>query len=197
MATQVSPNRTGPWLLAALLLWAGAIALAAVMGWLAAMPNPGVPLIAVGGVAALTLAYANSGAARTWAAHVGLRRLTLFHAWRIGAALLFFAFGARGELPPVLVRDGGIGDLTAGALALFAALTPFARWRYWLAHLFGAADLVVALATGVALSIADPAAMAAVRHLPFALIPMFGVAVTFAAHLVAFDLLRRGEWANA
>ncbi len=194
MATRYEDqNRTGPILLILLLLWAAAISAAALAGWLAAMPTIGVPAITTTGIALPMLIYAGSPATRRWFEAVGLRRLTLFHAWRIGAAGLFFVFGANGALPPTLVRDGGIGDLLAGVFALIAVALPFARWRYWGVHVFGAADLIVAMGTGIYFSFTDPASMANVRLLPFALIPMFGVAVTFTAHLIAFDLLRRGK----
>ena len=193
MATQVRrASHPGQAILIVLALWAGAISLSAMQGWLAAMPTFGVPAITMSGIVLPMLAYRNSGTLRAWFERVGLERLTLFHAWRIGAAGLFFVFGANGALPPTLVRDGSIGDLIAGVVALVAVALPFARWRYWGVHLFGALDLIVAMATGIYFSFSDPASMANVRLLPFALIPMFGVAVTFSAHLVAFDLLRRG-----
>ena len=195
MAT-ISTQRSsvvGQGVLAVLLAWAAAISTAATVGWLAAMPNFGVPAITTAGIAMPMLAYVTLPAVRNWFERVGLKRLTVFHSWRILAAALFFLYGADGALPARLVRDAGTGDLVAGVLALIAVALPFVRWRYWAVHVFGAADLIVAMATGIYFSFADPASMANVRLLPFALIPMFGVAVTFCAHLIAFDLLRRGK----
>lgn len=188
-------DRTGYVILAVLLAWAAAISAAALAGWLTAMPTIGVPAITTAGITLPMLVYAGSPSVRHWFERIGLKRLTLFHAWRIAAAGLFFVFGVNGALPPTLVSNGGTGDLAAGILALIVVMLPFARWRYWGVHLFGAADLVVAMATGIYFSFSDPASMANVRLLPFALIPMFGVAVTFTAHLIAFDLLRRGKTA--
>ncbi len=185
--TYERPQRAGQIILVVLLLWAAAISAAAIAGWLTAMPNIGVPLITATGITLPMIAYSTSSGLRRWFEEVGLRRLTLFHAWRIGAAGLFFVFG--------LVLDGGTGDLLAGIFALIALALPFVRWRYWAVHLFGAIDLIVAMATGIFFSFTDPPSMANVRLLPFALIPMFGVSVTFTAHLIAFDLLRRGKTA--
>lgn len=199
MATQLKHQQTdiewGPVIAVMLLLWAMAISVAATQGWLAAMPTIGVPVITTTGITLPMIAYISSPALRAWFERVGLKRLTLFHSWRIAAAGLFFVFGANGALPPQLVLDGGAGDLLAGIFALIAVALPFVRWRYWAVHIFGAADLIVAMATGIYFSFTDPASMANVRLLPFALIPMFGVAVTFTAHLIAFDLLRRGKTA--
>ena len=41
---------------------------------------------------------------------LGLRALTVFHVWRIAAALLFFWYGARHLLPETFVRDAAWGD---------------------------------------------------------------------------------------
>lgn len=193
MATQYRQSfDAGRAILVVLSFWAVAISIAATQGWLTAMPTIGVPAITATGITLPMLAYLGIPAFRHWFERVGLKRLTLFHAWRIAAAGLFFVYGANGALPPRLVRDGGTGDLLAGLFALIVVALPFVRWRYWAVHLFGAADLIVAMGTGIYFSFTDPASMANVRLLPFALIPMFGVAVTFTAHLIAFDLLRRG-----
>ncbi len=194
MATRYEhPQRTGQIIFVLLLLWAVVISTAAIAGWLAAMPTIGVPAITTAGITLPMIAYATIPSLRRWFETVGLRRLTAFHVWRIAAAGLFFIVGANGFLPPTLVRDGGTGDLLAGIFALIAVALPFARWRYWGTHLFGAADLIVAMGTGIYFSFTDPASMANIRLLPFALIPMFGVAVTFTAHLIAFDLMRKGR----
>lgn len=188
-------DRTGYVILTVLLAWATSISVAALAGWLTAMPTIGVPTITMTGIVLPMLVYAFSPSVRGWFERIGLKKLTFFHAWRIAAAGLFFSFGVNGALPPTLVSNGGTGDLVAGLLALIVVMLPFARWRYWGAHLFGAADLIIAMATGIYFSFSDPASMANVRLLPFALIPMFGVAVTFTAHLIAFDQLRRGRTA--
>ena len=47
----------------------------------------------------------------------GLHRLTLMHIWRIPAAMLFFWYGMRGELPPLFWIIAGVGDLFAGIYA--------------------------------------------------------------------------------
>lgn len=194
MATRYErPDFAGQVLLAILMVWAAAVSAAAMAGWLAAMPTIGVPTITTLGITLPMIAYATMPSLRRWFETVGLKRLTAFHIWRIAAAGLFFTVGTKGFLPPTLVRDGGTGDLLAGIFALIAVVLPFARWRYWGVHLFGAADLIVAMGTGIYFSFTDPASMANIRLLPFALIPMFGVAVTFTAHLIAFDLLRKGR----
>lgn len=174
-----------------LAVWAGGVAVAATTGLLAQVPPRGIAGLVVLGVALPTIAYATNAAVRQWVEHFGLRRLTLFHAWRIVAAVLFFGYGAAGLLPPLFVERAAWGDLIAGVLAVGVVMLPFARWRYAAMHVFGSLDFVTAVGTGLYFTLSDPESMMQIRYLPLALIPMFGVALSGATHLIAFDLLRR------
>ena len=70
-------------------------------------------------------------------------------------------------------------------------LLPESRRRYIAFHLFGFADFVVAVGTGLTLTLLADPKMDGIRTLPMALIPLFGVGISGASHLMAFDLLRR------
>lgn len=187
-----SPKSLTPLITALVLAWGTAVALAASVGWLTLVPPRLVAVIVVAGVFVPTLAYFSMSSVKSWVERLGLRRLTLFHSWRIAAAILFFSYGAAGLLPPRFVENAGSGDLIAGLLALLVVVLPMARWRYWGMHLFGMADFVLAVGTGLYFTLSDPASMIQIRLLPLALIPMFGVALSGATHIIAFDLLRRG-----
>ena len=66
------------------------------------------------------------------------------------------------------------------------------RWRLTLVfHLFGFADFVVAVGTGLTLFLLNDSRMAGIQTLPMALIPFYGVGISGASHIIAFDLLRR------
>lgn len=174
-----------------LAVWAGGVAVAATTGLLAQVPPRAIAGLVVLGVALPTIAYATNAAVRQWVENFGLRRLTLFHAWRIVAAVLFFGYGAAGQLPPLFVERAAWGDLIAGVMAVVVVALPFARWRYAAMHVFGSLDFVTAVGTGLYFTLSDPESMSQIRYLPLALIPMFGVALSGATHLIAFDLLRR------
>lgn len=118
--------------------------------------------------------------------------LTAFHVWRIPAAMLFFWYGDQGLLPARFVDRAGWGDLVSGALALVAIVVA-TRAAYWAAHLVGFADFLLAVGTGVSMTLLGVPAMATLATFPVVLIPLFGVAFSFAVHLAAFSvLLRRG-----
>lgn len=147
-------------------------------------------LIALGIILPIVV-YAASRGFRDYIEAIGLQGLTAFHVWRIAAALVFFWYGARNLLPEVFVRNAGWGDLIAGLLALGVILLPKTRNRYLVFHLFGFADFVVAVGTGLALFLLDDTRMTGIQTLPMALIPFYGVGISGASHIMAFDLLRR------
>lgn len=174
-----------------LAVWFALVVILAATGTLETHLTPYIaPLVAIGIVAPTALYFAIPSF-KAWVAAVGLRRLTLLHVWRIPAALAFFFFGLRGELPPVFWVLAGLGDLAAGLLASSLLARPANRERLYRIHSFGFADFVVAVGTGLAYTLAQDPRMAPIRELPMALIPLFGVGISGATHIMAFDLLRR------
>ncbi|WP_367190629.1 hypothetical protein [Burkholderia sp. Ed8] len=178
-------------LLGVLLVWGLAVAVAAKFGiFRAVYPLWLAGLIALGIVAPVVV-YALSGRFRAYIETIGLRTLTAFHIWRIAAALVFFWYGAHDLLPEAFVRNAGWGDFIAGWLALGVTLLPKTRNRYLAFHLFGFADFVVAVGTGLTCFLLNDPRMSGIQTLPMALIPFYGVGISGASHIMAFDLLRR------
>jgi hypothetical protein len=179
-------------LLIALAIWGLAVIAAAETGLYSAVsPLLLAPVIALGIVVPVII-YAMSKGFRDYIEAIGLRALTAFHTWRIAAALLFFWYGTHNLLPEVFVQNAGWGDLIAGLLALGVTLLPKTRNRYFVFHIFGFADFVVAVGTGLTLFLLNDPRMAGIQTLPMALIPLYGVGISGASHIMAFDLLRRG-----
>jgi hypothetical protein len=180
-------------LLIVLIVWGLAVAGAAEAGVFRAIyPLLLAPLIALG-IAVPVVVYAISDGFRAYIEAIGLRPLTAFHIWRIAAALVFFWYGAHNLLPEIFVQNAGWGDLVAGSLALGVILLPESRSRYLAFHIFGFADFVVAVGTGLTFFLLNDPRMSAIQTLPMALIPLYGVGISGASHIMAFDLLRRGS----
>jgi hypothetical protein len=178
-------------LIAALVIWAGAVAALAERGVFRALPLPLIALLVAAGIALPTLIYLTSSPVRRYFDAIGLFPLTVLHIWRIPAALAFFGYGLACHLPTAFWMLAGVGDLIAGLLAArLAARAPDIR-DYWRFHLFGFGDFVVAVGTGLTFTLLGDPRMATVASLPMALIPLFGVGVSGTSHLIAFDLLRR------
>lgn len=178
-------------LLSVLAIWGVTVAIAAETGVIRAIyPLVLAPIIALG-IVVPVIVYVMSKGFRAYVEIIGLRPLTVFHIWRIGAALLFFWYGAHDLLPPIFVQIAGWGDLIAGLLALGVTLMPESRNRYLVFEIFGFADFVAAVGTGLTMFLLHDPRMAGIQTLPMALIPFYGVGISGASHIMAFDLLRR------
>jgi hypothetical protein len=176
------------------LVWATAVALAAGSGLLARLWMPAIAGLVALGILLPTLWYFAVPAARAWTDRVGLRAITAFHVWRVPAALLFFWYGFQGQLPTLFWVLAGTGDLIAGLWALAVTWRPEAsRGAFARMHRFGFADFVVAVGTGLTFTLLLDPRMAQITALPLALIPLFGVGISGATHIIAFDMLRRGR----
>jgi hypothetical protein len=176
------------------LAWAGLVVAAAGSGLLAQLWMPAIAGLVALGIAGPTIWYFAAPEGRAWADRIGLRAITAFHVWRIPAAVIFFAYGAAGLLPPVFWIAAGTGDLIAGLWAWRVVRrrdAPIQAYRAM--HRFGFADFVVAVGTGLTFTLLLDPRMAPVAALPLALIPLFGVGISGASHLVAFDMMRRGR----
>lgn len=176
------------------LAWFVAVVLAAGSGLLARLWMPAIAGLVALGILLPTLWYFVSATGRRWADRVGLRAITAFHVWRVPAALMFFWYGLQGQLPTLFWVLAGTGDLIAGLWALAVTWRAGAsREAYLRMHRFGFADFVVAVGTGLTFTLLLDPRMAPIAALPLALIPLFGVGISGASHLVAFDMLRRGR----
>lgn len=178
------------WGLAA--LWFAAVVVGAESRFLASVWMPSIAGIVALSIALPTLWYFASPTFRTVVEGIGHRRLMIMHAWRVPAALLFFWYGAQGQLPLAFWVVAGTGDLIAGSYAIWLAFKPESADRYRAFHRLGFADFVVAVGTGLTFTLLQNPLMAPLVALPFALIPLFGVGISGASHLMAFDMLRRG-----
>ncbi len=176
-------------LVVAAITWGSLVAIAASSGFLRSLYPPVIgPLIGLG-IAIPVIVYFSSPALKAYFRTVGLYPITVFHVWRIPAALVFFWYGLHGVLPPVFWILAGVGDLLSGVFTLPLLRGPASRGTYLAKHLFGFADFVVAVGTGLTLTLLHDPRMGAIRDLPLALIPLFGVGVSGASHIIAFHLL--------
>jgi hypothetical protein len=174
-------------------MWLSAVVWGAVGGALSTVHPPLIAALVAASIVLPTLAYFSSASVQALAMRVGLVPLTALHVWRVPAALAFYAYGLAGELPPLFWVLAGTGDLLAGVYAvgsLRAAPRPGYFKRF---HLFGFADFVVAVGTGLTYTLVQDPRMAPIAQWPMALIPLFGVGLSGTTHLVAFDLLRKAS----
>jgi hypothetical protein len=191
--TEIDTRRGTRVLLSVLAIWGLAVVYAAETGVYGAFPPLFLAVIIALGIVVPVIVYAMSEGFRAYIKAIGLRSITAFHIWRIAAALVFFWYGSHNLLPEIFVQNAGWGDLIAGLLALGVTLLPESRNRYLVFHVFGFADFVVAVGTGLSLFLLNDPRMSGIQTLPMALIPFYGVGISGASHIMAFDLLRRGS----
>lgn len=171
--------------------WGLAVALAAHAGLFQAIaPLYFGPLVAAG-IAIPFAIYALIPAVHRYFERAGVYPLTVLHVWRIPASLAFFWYGLQNQLPPAFWILAGVGDFVAGVNALPMLKGPASDDVYFRIHRFGFADFVVAVGTGLLFTVLNDPRMATIRELPMVLIPLFGVGISGASHLIAFDLLRQ------
>jgi hypothetical protein len=184
---------TAKWLLAGLLVWFGVVVTASVTGAIGRLSPYAVPPIAFAGMALPALLFWRFEGVRELVEEFGLRRLTALHGFRILAVPMFFWYGGKGLLPQAFVHHAGWGDLISGVLAVAVVALWSRPAGYWVAHLVGMADFLVAFGTAMALTRQNVAAMKGIGSLPIALIPFFFVGLLGSTHLMAYTLLLRGR----
>lgn len=171
--------------------WFAAVVIGAQTGFFMQIYMPLIAAIVAATIILPTLWYYLSPKLRLFVDGVGHRRIALMHAWRIPAALLFLWYGLHGQLPFWFWVLAGVGDFIAGWKALAVGLRPASVEAYRSFHRFGFADFVVAVGAGLTFTLMQDPLMATIAALPMALIPLFGVGISGATHLMAFDMLRR------
>ncbi len=174
-------------------LWGSGIAAASAGGVITRVAPMTIGPLILAGIAIPSVAYHRSPALKRFMRRVGPYPLTLAHAWRIAAGIAFLRWGASGKLPKAFTNRAGWGDITSGVLALGLVNAPKNRLAMLAANVFGAADLAVAIGTGITMVLRKEPAMRSIATFPPAMIPLFGVGLTGAAHVIAFDLLLRGN----
>ena len=193
MALNLSAEQSGVQrvVLTVIALWGLGVIAAVEFGLYQPIPRALIGPIIVAGAVLPFLAYRLLPRLRDYLEAVGIRRLTVFHTWRVLAVPVFLWYGATGRLPDVMAQDAAWGDLIAASFSLTLVFLPQRRASYWLFHVVGFADLVIAVGTGLAFTLMGDPRMGAIITLPLALIPLYGVGITAATHLIAFDLLMR------
>ncbi|AFY62628.1 hypothetical protein [Synechococcus sp. PCC 6312] len=170
-------------------LWGLLVGVSSYWGWLQSLTGLGFALLVFLGIATPVFAYSQMPLLRAYCQSIPLYYLTLLHLWRIPAAVVFFYYGAQDLLPQIFVERAAWGDLVAGVLVIPVLMRPRSQKKYWAFHLFGMADFILAVGTGLTLTLLQVPSMSTIATFPIALIPAFGVGISGASHLLAWDIL--------
>jgi len=125
---------------------------------------------------------------RTYMNYIDLKHLTIFHLWCLLAGLTFVAYGQKQFLPSTFVHNAGYGDVLVVLLVPVVLLWPGGAGKYLFFHIIGLADFVLAVGTGLALTLVETPLMSNITAYPVVLIPLFGVPVSGAMHVMVLDI---------
>lgn len=162
------------------------------LGWLGVfgrMHHAAVGVIAVAELLGIVALYYLNPSFRAYVRSVSYKHLTIFNVWRLPAGALFLYYGAQGLLPPLFVQNAAWGDILAACLVPVVLMLPESRNKYLWFQVIGFADFILAVGTGLTLNVLDTPTMSNIAELPVCLIPLFGVPITGAAHIMMLDRL--------
>lgn len=179
------------WFVLALTIWALGVFAAGYFDVFRRIPLPSIALLVVAGMAALVTPYFMSESFRGFVGSISYKHLTLFNIWRIPAGAAFLYYGSQGWLPEQFVINAGYGDLAVGFLVPMVLMLPESRAKYLAFHIFGMLDFVLAVGTGLTFTLLQVPQMENIAGNPIALIPLFGVPVTGAFHIMTLTRLFR------
>ncbi len=184
-----SDARVKRWIVMALTGWAVGVFAAGYFDVFRQMPLPSIAVLVVAGIAAPVATYYTSRSFRGFIASISYKHLTLFNIWRIPAGAAFLYYGSQGWLPEHFVINAGYGDLAVGFLVPVVLMLPESRAKYFGFHIFGMLDFILAVGTGLTFTLWQVPLMENIAGNPIVLIPLFGVPVTGALHIMTLTRL--------
>jgi len=184
-------ERVERWFVAALTVWGACAFVAACSGAISKVPRLILgPLLLTETIIPI-LVYYLSGSFRAYISSIDLKHLTIFHLWRLLAGFTFVSYGIRHLLPETFVHTAGFGDILVGVLVPMILILPNGIRKYIVFHIIGLLDFVLALGTGITLTLANAPLIANLTTYPVILIPLIGVPVSGAVHVMAIDVALR------
>lgn len=143
-------------------------------------------LLGLIGIAAPVVLYQVSLPFKAAVSRIPDATIVAFHSWRIVAGFAFLFYGTHGLLPQAFVRNAGYGDIAVAALVL---ALPESKRKYIGFHVFGLADFVGAVGTGLYFTLIHHPLQENLFSFPLVLVPWFGVGLSGASHLITLQRL--------
>jgi len=184
-------ERVERWFVVALTVWGACAFVAAATGAISKVPRLLLgPLLLTETVVPIFVYYL-SKSFRSYISSIDLKHLTIFHLWRLLAGFTFVSYGIRHLLPETFVHTAGFGDIIVGLLVPLILILPNGLRKYIVFHIIGLLDFILALGTGIALTLARDPLITNLTSYPVILIPLIGVPVSGALHVMAIDIAVR------
>jgi len=184
-------ERVERWFVVALSLWAASAFVAASTGAIAKVPRLFLGPLLLAETIIPILVYYLSESFRAYISSIDLKHLTIFHLWRLLAGFTFVSYGIHHLLPETFVHNAGFGDILVGLLIPVILILPNGIRKYIVFHIIGLLDFILALGTGITLTLARAPLIENLTTYPIILIPLLGVPVSGALHVMTIDVALR------
>jgi hypothetical protein len=135
----------------------------------------------------LVLAYLINKDFKEYCNSIPLKAIAAFHVWRIFAGWIFLSFS--GVLSQTFINNAAYGDIIAGLLGLTVFLFGHKKLNYYIFNILGLLDFVIAVGTGITLTIIGDPQMNPIVQLPLIMIPLFGVPLSGITHFISLSRL--------
>lgn len=155
------------------------------------LPMPVFGILVVVIQVALILLYMYLKSFRDFADNIPLKSIALFHAWRIFAGWIFIA--NTGSLSQTFINNAAYGDIIAGFIGLGVFIFGQTKGNYLIFNMLGILDFVIAVGTGLTLTIMGDGSMAKIIQLPIIMIPIFGVPLSGITHIISLNRLFKAK----
>jgi hypothetical protein len=118
---------------------------------------------------------------------IPLKAIALFHIWRIFAGWIFLSYS--GVLSETFINNAAYGDIISGFFGLIVFLFGHTKLNYYIFNIVGLLDFIIAVGTGISLTIIGDDGMAPIIQLPLIMIPLFGVPLSGFTHFISLSRL--------
>lgn len=151
------------------------------------IPRPIFGFVVIVIQASLVLAYLINKNFKEYCNSIPLKSIALFHVWRIFAGWIFLSYS--GVLSQTFIDNAAYGDIISGFLGFSVFLFGHTKLNYYIFNILGLLDFVIAVGTGITLSIIGDPKMDSILLLPLIMIPLFGVPLSGITHFISLTRL--------
>lgn len=137
----------------------------------------------------LVVAYLINKGFKEYCNSIPLKAIALFHVWRIFAGWVFLSFS--GVLSQTFINNAAYGDIISGFLGLTVFLFGHTKLNYYIFNILGLLDFIIAVGTGITLTITGDPQMNPIVQLPLIMIPLFGVPLSGITHFISLFRLSK------
>lgn len=167
--------------------WGLASFLLGYYGFFNLLPRPVFGAAVVLILSSLILYYQFNNTFKQFCNNIPLKAIALFHAWRIFAGWIFLSYS--GVLSETFINNAAYGDIISGFFGLSVFVFGHSKLNYYIFNLVGLLDFMVAVGTGITLTILGDEGMAPIIQLPLIMIPLFGVPLSGFTHFISLSRL--------